>query len=56
MNKNKIVGFALIVAALALIVVCASLNGASSVNCLGKAVWYLPYAALVGGIGRLVRA
>jgi len=56
MNKNKLVGIALIATAVALTGACASADGGFVAGCLGKAIWYAPYAVLVLGLGRLVRA
>jgi len=56
MNKNKLIGIALVAAAVALVGVCAFADCGAAVGCLGKAIWYAPYAVLVVGIGRLARA
>ena len=55
MYKNKLVGFGLIAASLALIGLCA-VSGSVVAPYLGKAIWYLPYAALVAGVARLAHA
>jgi len=54
MNRNTVIGLALVLVAGALTYVFA-FSGALS-GLFGKAVWYLPYVALVGGIRQLVRA
>ncbi len=53
MNRNKMTGLALVASALALVGFCASAPGDLVEGYIGKAVWYLPYAALVVGIRRL---
>jgi len=56
MNKNKVIGLALVASAAVLACVIASSNGGVAEGLVGKAVWYLPYAVMVGGVQRLIRA
>ena len=53
MNRKNIIGFALIVAAAALAVLACSSVGDYAARLIGKAVWYLPYASLMGGVSML---
>jgi len=53
MNRNAVVGIVLVFVAGALACVLAASDGGVAGCLLGKAVWYLPYAALVGGVRRL---
>lgn len=53
MNKKNIIGLALIVSAAALVVLACSSVGDYAARFVGKAVWYLPYAALTGGVAVL---
>ena len=56
MNSNKsMIGIALIGLAAAMVYLLVTGIGAEAARLLGKAVWYLPYAALVGSI-RFFRA
>jgi len=55
MNKNKVIGLVLVASAAALACVIASSNGGVAEGLVGKAVWYLPYLAFVGGIRKLDR-
>jgi len=56
MNKNAMIGLMLVIAAGVLSGVCASAHGGSADGLFGKALWYLPYVAFVGGIRSLFRA
>jgi len=56
MNKNAIIGLALVAFAVALSCVLAGSVGEATKGLLGKAVWYLPYAAFVGGVRNLFLA
>lgn len=53
MNKNKVIGIGLVIAAATLACAIASSGNGSAGGLVGKAVWYLPYVALVCGIRRL---
>ena len=53
MNKNAIIGLMLVLAAGLLACVLASSNGGVIEGLVGKAVWYVPYVALVGGVRKL---
>lgn len=55
MNKNAVIGLALVIAAGTLACVLASTEGGLVKSLVGKAVWYAPYVVLVGGIRKLVR-
>jgi len=55
-NRNAVIGLALVVVAGVLACVLAGSAGGAARDLLGKAAWYLPYAALVGGVRNLVRA
>jgi len=55
MDKNKIIGIGLVIAAAALACAIASSDGGAAGGLIGKAVWYLPYVALVGGVRCLAR-
>jgi len=50
MNRNAIIGLALILAAGVLACVCVSARGGLADGLFGKALWYLPYVALVAGV------
>ena len=50
MKKQSVVGFAFIALACALVAFACSSLGESVGSFVGKAVWYLPYAALVIGV------
>lgn len=56
MKKNAILGLMLVLAAGVLTGVFAASKGGAAEGLVGKAVWYLPYAVLVGGVRTLVRA
>ncbi len=53
MNKQAIAGWAFLAAAAALAVLCLADGCAEARNLVGKAVWYLPYAAAVAGVWKL---
>lgn len=56
MNSSKsMIGIALIGLAATMVYLLVTGIGAEAVRLLGKAAWYLPYAALVGSI-RFFRA
>ena len=55
MNSRNIIGIALVAVAASLIWGITSSVGESAVRLCGKAVWYLPYVALVGSV-RFFRA
>lgn len=55
MNKNAIIGLMLVIAAGTLACVLASSGGSVAEGLVGKAVWYAPYVALIGGI-KVMRA
>ena len=56
MNSNKsMIGIALIGLAATMVYLLVTGIGAEAARLFGKAVWYLPYAALVGSI-RFFRA
>ena len=50
MNKNKLIGLAFVAVSVALVGVISTSVGDAAARFVGKAVWYLPYAALIGGI------
>lgn len=50
MNKKSMVGIALIVVAAVMSCVIVSSAGEVAVRLVGKAVWYFPYVAIVGGV------
>lgn len=50
MNNRNIMGIALVVLAGATVGLLASSVGATVSGFVGKAAWYLPYAALVGAV------
>ena len=56
MNRNIIVAAALAVFALAATVVLCAAPELALAKLVGKAVWYVPYVALVGGVRKLVAA
>lgn len=56
MKNRNIIGLALVAVAATLVCVLASAAGDEASRLFGKAVWYLPYATLVGGIRFLVAA
>ena len=56
MNKTKLIGVALVASSLMLGACCAATEGGVAEDYVGKAIWYLPYAALVTGLRKLVRA
>lgn len=53
MNRQSIVGCAYLAAAAALAALCLADACAVAGNLVGKAVWYLPYAAAVAGVWKL---
>ena len=53
MNKKNIIGIALIAVAAGLAAFACSDAVAAVERLVGKAVWYLPYAALVSGVSML---
>ena len=53
MNKKNIIGIALIASTAAFACLACSSAGDYVARFVGKAVWYLPYASLVGGVGML---
>ena len=48
MNKNSLLALALVLLAALSIALIASSLGSLLTGAVGKSVWYLPYAALVG--------
>ena len=56
MNSKNIIGIGLVAVSATLVCVLASAIGDGATRLLGKAIWYLPYATLVGGIRFLVAA
>ena len=50
MNRKNITGIALAGVAIGLVAVFASGGGELAVRLVGKAVWYLPYVAVVGAV------
>lgn len=56
MNKNTLIGLALVVLSVALIGVISTSAGDTAARLVGKAVWYLPYASLIGGVRFLAAA
>ena len=50
MNNRNIIGIMLIVAAVALACLISSPAGEPATRLLGKALWYLPYVAVVGSV------
>lgn len=56
MNKNMMIGIALVALSAGLSVWVSTLRGGMLEMLVGKAVWYLPYVALVAGVDQLVRA
>jgi hypothetical protein len=53
-NKKMVTGLALVGTAVLLVgALFASAPDSCLVRLLGKGVWYLPYAALVGGVRKL---
>jgi len=55
MNENAVIGILLVLVAGVLAYVLAASEGGLVESLVGKAVWYLPYAALVGGLRKLSR-
>ncbi len=55
MKKNAIVGLVLMGVSAGLTYLLAGTDCAMVENLVGKAAWYLPYAALVGGVWNLAR-
>ena len=53
MNKMNMIGMVLAGIAATLAALLVSGVGEAAAACVGKAVWYLPYASLVGGVGML---
>ena len=53
MNKKNIIGIALIASTAVFVGLACSEVGDCVARFVGKAVWYLPYATLVGGVGML---
>ena len=53
MNKKNIIGVTLIAMTGVLIALACSAAGDPLQRLIGKAVWYLPYATLVSGVGLL---
>lgn len=56
MNKNMVLGLAFVALSAALAVWVSALRGGTLEMLVGKAVWYLPYVALVAGVDQLIRA
>ena len=56
MNRNMVLGLAFVALAAALAVWVATLHGGMLEMLVGKAVWYVPYVALVAGVDQLIRA
>ena len=56
MNKNMMIGLALVALSAGRSVWVSTLRGGMLEMLVGKAVWYLPYVALVAGVDQLVRA
>ena len=56
MNKNVMMGMTLVALAAILAVGVVALRGSALELLVGKAIWYVPYVALVGGVERLLRA
>ena len=56
MNKNVMMGMTLVALAAILAVGVVALRGSVLELLVGKAIWYVPYVALVGGVERLLRA
>ena len=50
MNKNTVIGIALVAVSAILIGVISTSAGDSAARLVGKAVWYFPYASLIGGV------
>ena len=55
MNKNVMMGMTLVALAAILAVGVVALRGSALELLVGKAIWYVPYVALVGGVERLLR-
>lgn len=56
MNRNRLVGLALVASSFVLVAFCAAADGGVATDYVGKAVWYLPYGVLIAGLRKLVRA
>lgn len=56
MNKNAVIGLALVIIAGVLAYLVASSSDGALVGLFGKATWYAPYVVLVGGVRNLLRA
>ena len=50
MNRNNIIGIALVAVAAGLIALMTTEVGDLAARCVGKAAWYLPYVAVVGAV------
>jgi len=55
MNKNAVIGLLLVGVSGVLTYVLAATEVGLAEDLVGKAVWYLPYVALVGGLRELNR-
>lgn len=55
-NRNVVIGLALMAFALAGIALVAGSFGDYAARFVGKAVWYVPYAAMVGSVRFLAHA
>ena len=56
MNKKNIIGIALIASTAVFVGLACSEVGDCVARFVGKAVWYLPYASLIGGVRFLAAA
>lgn len=56
MNKNMVTGIALTVLAAGLAMWVVTLRGGVLEMLVGKAVWYVPYVALVAAVDQFLRA
>lgn len=54
-NRTNLMGLAFIALAAASVALLMTSVGDIAVRCVGKAVWYLPYVAVVGAV-RCLRA
>ena len=56
MNKNMMIGVALVALSAGLSVWVSTLRGSALDLLVGKAMWYVPYVSLVAGVDQLIRA
>ena len=56
MKKNMVLGMAFVAMAAGLSAWVLTLGGSALEMLVGKAVWYVPYVALVAGVDQFLRA